>query len=56
MNTVLLDYPWTLLCLLYVGAWLFILIHAHTGSSPPTQDGSPAGPTATGKAGAKATE
>ena len=56
MGTILLDHPWISLGLLYVGGWFIALICAHAGGAPPTQDGSPAGPTATGKAGAEATE
>jgi hypothetical protein len=56
METVLLDDPWILLCLLYVGGWFIVFLCANPRDSPPTQDGSPAAPTATEKARANVRE
>ena len=50
MGTALLDYPWTLLCLLYAGGWFITFLYALPRRSPPTPSGSPAGSTATGEA------
>jgi hypothetical protein len=56
METVLLDHPWIPLCLLYVRGWLIAIPCARPRRSPPTRDGPPAGPTATGKTPAEAAE
>ena len=56
MTAVLLDHPWVLLGLLYVVGWLIVCVCALRRSSPPQPDVPPAGPAATGKARARATE
>jgi hypothetical protein len=56
METALLDHPWTLLCLLYVGGWFIALLYARPRGSPPAQEGPPAGRTAAGKGPAEAAE
>jgi hypothetical protein len=56
METVLLDHPWIALCLLFGGGWLITFLYARPRSSPSTQDGSPAVPTAAGQARPEAKE
>ena len=56
MSFDLLERPWTLLLLLYTGAWFIAFICARPRTPPPTPDRSSPAPAAPGKARAEATE